>query len=110
MDNTFIDLDILLTRIRHPKSKVYFLDAVKAYKAGALRSSLSSTWVAVVYDLIMKYRELDALGDGAAREFIRSWDTSTASGNHENYSTSRQHWSQTPRLTPNCCPTLQAHN
>ena len=33
----FIDLDILLTRIRHAQSKVYFLDAVKptAEKAGA---------------------------------------------------------------------------
>ncbi len=46
MDAGFIDLDILLTRIRHAQSKVYFLDAVKAYKAGALRASLTSAWVA----------------------------------------------------------------
>jgi hypothetical protein len=37
VDAGFIDLDILLTRIRHAQSKVYFLDAAKptAEKAGA---------------------------------------------------------------------------
>lgn len=80
MDSGFIDLDILLTRIRNAQSKVYFLDAVKAYKAGALRAALSSTWVAVVYDLIAKYRELGALGDAAAAAFVQSWDAATAAG------------------------------
>ncbi len=80
MDSGFIDLDILLTRIRNPQSRVYFLDAVKAYKAGALRASLSSAWVALVYDLIAKYRELDGLGDAAATAFIQSWDAATQIG------------------------------
>lgn len=78
MDAGFIDLDILLTRIRNAQSKVYFLDAVKAYKAGALRASMTSVWVALVYDLIAKYRELSAMGDAAATAFITSWDTATA--------------------------------
>lgn len=55
MDTGFVDLDILLTKIRYSQSKVYFLDAVKAYKAGALRASLASAWVALVYDLIARY-------------------------------------------------------
>lgn len=80
MDTGFIDLDILLTRIRHPQSKVYFLDAVKAYKAGALRGALTSTWVALAYDLIAKYRELSALGDAAATAFLQSWDNATIAG------------------------------
>lgn len=78
MDTGFIDLDILLTRIRNTQSKVYFLDAVKSYKAGALRASLTAAWVALVYDLITKYRELSALGDAAATAFIQSWDNATA--------------------------------
>ena len=78
MDAGFIDLDILLTRIRNAQSKVYFLDAVKSYKAGALRASLTAAWVALVYDLIAKYRELSALGDAAATAFIQSWDNATA--------------------------------
>lgn len=81
MDTGFIDLDILLTRIRHPQSKVYFLDAIKAYKAGALRASMTSAWVALVYDLIAKYRELSAFGDATATSFIHSWDTATAANN-----------------------------
>jgi len=80
MDSAFVDLDILLTRVRNPRSKVYFLDAVKAYKAGALRGALTSAWVALVYDLIAKYRELSALGDAAASAFLLSWDNATTSG------------------------------
>lgn len=78
MDSGFTDLDILLTRIRNGQSKVYFLDAVKAYKAGALRASMTSVWVALVYDLITKYRELSAMGDAAATTFLTSWDNATA--------------------------------
>lgn len=78
MDTGFIDLDILITKIRNSQSKIYFLDAVKAYKAGALRGALTSAWVALVYDLIAKYRELSAMGDAAATSFITAWDNATA--------------------------------
>ena len=47
MDSSFVDLDILLTKVRNPQSRVYFLDAVRAYKAGALRASLTAAWVAI---------------------------------------------------------------
>lgn len=80
MDAGFVDLDILLTRIRHPQSKVYFLDAIKAYKAGALRGALTSAWVALAYDLIAKYRELSSLGDTAAAAFLQTWDNATNTG------------------------------
>lgn len=80
MDTGFIDLDVLLTRIRNPNSKGYFLDAVKAYKSGALRGALTSAWVALVFDLIAKYRELSTMGDAAATAFLQSWDNATASG------------------------------
>ncbi|QFT34097.1 hypothetical protein FIV00_26615 [Labrenzia sp. THAF82] len=78
MDSEFIDVDILLTRIRNPQSRIYFLDAVKAYKSGALRASMTSVWVSLVYDLITKYRELSAMGDAAATAFVTSWDNATA--------------------------------
>ena len=51
---------------------------MKAYKAGALRASITSAWVALVYDLLTKYRELSAMGDAAANAFITSWDAATA--------------------------------
>jgi hypothetical protein len=53
---------------------------VKAYKVGALRGALASAWVALVYDLIAKYRELSAMGDAAATAFLQSWDSATAAG------------------------------
>ena len=80
MDTGFIDLDILLTKVRRSQSKSYFLDAVKAYKAGALRAAMTSAWVALVYDLIGKYRELSAMGDPAPSTFLLSWDNATTAG------------------------------
>ncbi|WP_024777088.1 hypothetical protein [Pseudomonas corrugata] len=81
MDVGFVDLDILVTQIRNSASKRYFLDAVKAYKAGALRGSLTSLWVALAYDLIAKYREISAEGDAAAIDFVKQWDAATAAAN-----------------------------
>ncbi len=80
MDTGFVDLDMLLTRVRNNQSKIYFLDAVKAYKAGALRAALTSAWVALAYDIIAKYRELSAMGDAAATAFLQSWDNATVAG------------------------------
>ncbi len=80
MDTGFIDLDILLTRIRHEQSRIYLQDAVKAYKAGALRASMTAVWVALVFDLIAKYRELVAMSDPAATAFLSSLDAATATG------------------------------
>jgi hypothetical protein len=51
---------------------------VKAYKIGALRASIASIWVSIVYDLIAKYRELTVSDDPAARTFIDLWDNATA--------------------------------
>ncbi|MGE0847734.1 MAG: hypothetical protein AB7L41_15820 [Flavobacteriaceae bacterium] len=51
---------------------------MKAYKAGALRESLTSVWVAAVCDLIAKYSELSANWDAAATAFIHGWDTAMA--------------------------------
>ena len=79
MDTSLVDIDILVNRIREPRSQNYFVDAVRAYKAGALRTALTSVWVAVVYDIISKYRELYASGDSAVAPFLRKWDGATKS-------------------------------
>lgn len=81
MDTNFVDLDILLTHIREPRSRRYFLDAVKAYKAGALRAAISSAWVAVVYDLILKYQELSNLGNAQATDYLNKWNKATTNQN-----------------------------
>jgi hypothetical protein len=73
-----VDLDAELIRIRDFRSRVYFGDALKSYRAGAFRGAISSTWIAVAYDLIRKYRELDGLGDAEAHAFLHKWERSGA--------------------------------
>jgi hypothetical protein len=68
------DLDVALMRVREPQSRLYMGDAIKAYRVGAYRPSISAAWVALAFDLIQKYRELSALGDGEATTFITDWD------------------------------------
>jgi hypothetical protein len=75
------DLDAELLRIRDLRSRVYFGDALKCYRAGAFRAAISSTWVAVAYDLIRKYRELDGFGDAEAHAFLQQWDAAVAANN-----------------------------
>jgi hypothetical protein len=68
------DLDAQLVRIRDYRTRSYFSDAVKCFRAGAYRSAVAATWVTVAYDLIAKYRELRGLGDAEATRFIGDWD------------------------------------
>jgi hypothetical protein len=75
------DLDAELLRIRDPRSRVYFGDALKCYRAGAFRAAISSTRIALAYDLIRKYRELEGLGDAEAHAFLEGWDASVAANN-----------------------------
>jgi len=74
MDATLADLDVQLTRVRDARSRDYVLDAIRAYRVGALRPAVTAVWVAVAFDLISKYRELASLGDGEARTYVEKWD------------------------------------
>lgn len=80
MDSQFVDLDLLLTKVKEARSRAYFLEAVRSYRAGALRAAITSAWVAVVYDLIGKYRELSTMGDAGASSFLQKWDNATNNG------------------------------
>jgi hypothetical protein len=72
------DLDAYLTRIRDYRTRAYFSDALRCFRAGAFRSAVAATWVTVAYDLIAKYRELSTLGDAEAQKFILDWDRARA--------------------------------
>lgn len=63
------DLDELALTVRDRLSQSYILEAISAYRAGAYRAAIISTWVAVSYDIISKIRELAMLGDTAAAAF-----------------------------------------
>ncbi len=81
MSQQLVDLDALLVQIREPKSRAYFDDALRAYRAGAHRSAIASVWVAVAFDLIAKYRELAAQGDAEAQTFVQAWDEAVTNQN-----------------------------
>lgn len=67
--DTLADLDDLILTVRDRSSRSYVSEAVRAYRAGAYRSAIMSTWIAVAYDIISKIRELASQGDAAAVAF-----------------------------------------
>lgn len=70
MASPLADLDELVLKCRDEKAKKYIKEAVNCYKSGAFRSSIVSTWIAVTFDLIDKFKELSTLGDREAEKQV----------------------------------------
>jgi len=69
--NQLADLEVLLASIPDKKARAYAGEAIASYSAGAYRSAIVSTWIAVVLDLHQKIRYLDEeYNDPAARKCI----------------------------------------
>ncbi|MEA2585693.1 MAG: hypothetical protein QOF33_3778 [Thermomicrobiales bacterium] len=68
------DLDELALRCRDERARSYIAEAVTCYKAGAFRSCVVSTWIAVVYDLLQKLRELELAGSGEAKQILEAFE------------------------------------
>ncbi|WP_202802036.1 hypothetical protein, partial [Bradyrhizobium liaoningense] len=64
------DLDELVLSCRNEEGREYIAEAVACYKAEAYRACIVSTWIAVVYDLLAKVRELALSGDQAAQVIV----------------------------------------
>lgn len=62
------DMDELGQKVRNSYSKKYLQESISSYRAGAYRSSVIATWIAVCVDIIEKIRELSQSGDGAAKK------------------------------------------
>ncbi len=73
------DLDSLCLAVRDGESRRLIYEAVTAYRGGAFRSAILSTWIAVAYDIIVKARELAAQGEAAPQAFIIELDAAIAS-------------------------------
>ncbi len=65
-----LDLDSLLELTRSQSSRQYIEEAIAAYKAMSYRGAIVQTWVAVVFDIFDKSRELAIGGSPAAIAFI----------------------------------------
>jgi hypothetical protein len=78
------DLDELVLNCQNEQGREYIAEAVACYKAGAYRACIVSTWIAVVYDLLAKIRELALSGDQAAQSIVddlAKWQVQIAQGN-----------------------------
>jgi hypothetical protein len=60
-------LDDLVLSCRTDEGRTYIAEAVACYKSGAYRACIVATWIAVVYDLLAKFRELALSGDAEAQ-------------------------------------------
>ena len=53
-----IDLDEFILQCRSNRAKNYIREAVAAYKVGAFRACIISVWIAVVFDVIEKFKRI----------------------------------------------------
>jgi hypothetical protein len=67
-------IEDLVNAVRDDKSRRYLDEAVRAYQAGAFKAAIVATWVAVALDLVAKIRELAAVGEGAAVDYVTRLD------------------------------------
>ncbi len=72
------DLDELAIHVRDPESRILYSEAIQAYRAGALRSAVTSTWIAVVFDVLAKIRELAVEGDQKAKTHVDRVDVAVS--------------------------------
>jgi hypothetical protein len=75
------DLDELALTVRDRTSLSYIVEAINAYRGGANRAAIISTWIAVTSDIISKIRELASQSDPSAMALAKQLDTAIKSGN-----------------------------
>jgi len=80
MTSPLTDLDELILRCRDDRAKGYIREAVASYRAGAFRSAIVATWVAVCFDFIDKMSELALAGDKEAQLVVADLEKTRAAG------------------------------
>lgn len=79
------DIESLPHSVRDPNSRHLIDDAIAAYYSGALRSSIVSTWIAVINDIISKAREIDAPAGSDAEKFVNGVDRAIKSSQEKKH-------------------------
>ena len=69
-----VDLEELTARCRGSRARAYIQEAVDCYRVGAYRAAVITTWIAVVFDIVDKLRELAIAGDAAAIKQVDRFD------------------------------------
>ncbi|KAF0119054.1 MAG: hypothetical protein FD149_253 [Rhodospirillaceae bacterium] len=81
------DIDILALSVRDRESRRLIGEAITAYRGGALRSAVMSTWIAVAYDIIAKAREIAGQGEASPKAFIKKLDDAIAANDKRKFQT-----------------------
>jgi len=68
MSDALVDIETLTLRCRAERAREYVQEAILCYRAGAYRSAIVNAWIAVVFDLVDKVRELALSGDANASD------------------------------------------
>ncbi len=74
MNQNTQDLEILALNCRSEVGRSYIKESISAYYRGLYRSAIVSAWIAIVFDLIEKIRELSLSGDTKARRIEQDFD------------------------------------
>lgn len=75
MSDSLVDIETLALRCRAERAREYIGEAIMCYRAGAYRSAIVNTWIAVVFDLVDKIRELTLSGDAQAAAISTQYET-----------------------------------
>jgi len=75
MTDSLADLDALALRCRAERSREYIAESIQCYKAGAYRSAIVNAWIAVVFDLVDKIRDLALTNDPVALRINNRYET-----------------------------------
>lgn len=75
MTDSLADIDALALKCRAERSRDYIAESIQCYRAGAYRSSIVHTWIAVVFDLVDKIRELALANDPIAVRINAKYET-----------------------------------
>jgi hypothetical protein len=74
------DLDELVLKCKAVQARAFIAEAIGSYRAGAFRSSIVATWIAVAYDFIDKLRQLDLTGDKQAKKYLTEFESIRKTG------------------------------
>ncbi len=80
MASPLSDLDELVLKCRDEKAKSYIKESVSCYKSGAFRSAIVSTWIAVIFDIIDKLKDLALAGDKEAEKQLDEFEKARKAG------------------------------
>lgn len=75
MNESLTDIEVLVLRCRTEQSRSHISEAVLCYRSGAYRATIVSVWIAVIFDLVDKVRELALAGEGNATGIWNQYQT-----------------------------------